>query len=152
MLTRTRVRSGREHIPQAKSEQLRVKQSLHRLQDPASPLAGPSITPWHSPHLLIPWKSWCRHVPRCQQKQSFGYPGKAGYADVASAHDRPLSNQGIQRASYTPILVFLRRRSPELVDGQIKEDYFHAKPATHLVRSSPAHPPRRICGPARRRE
>ena len=34
-LTGTRARSGREHIPQAKSEQLPVKQSLHRIQDPA---------------------------------------------------------------------------------------------------------------------
>ena len=41
---------------------------------PPSPLAGPPITPWHSPHVLIPWKSWCRHVPRCQQKQSFAIP------------------------------------------------------------------------------
>ena len=49
------------------------------------------------------------------------YPGKAGYADVAGAHDRPLSSQGVQRAPYVPVLFFLQRRSPEIADGQIED-------------------------------
>jgi len=56
-LTGTHARSGREHIPQAKTEQMPVKQSLHRLQDSPSPLAGHPIMPWHSLHVLKPWKS-----------------------------------------------------------------------------------------------
>ena len=47
---------------------------------------------------------------------------------------------------------FLQRRGPELANGQIKGDCFHAEPVAHLMCSSPARPPHRIHGPARSRE
>lgn len=121
-LTGTRVRSGRGHIPQAKSEQLPVKQSLHRIQDPAFATCRSSNHAMAFSACVDPLEILVQTCPKVSTKnRASRYPDEAGYADVAGAHDRPLSNQGVQRAPYAPVLLFLRRRSPELADGQIEE-------------------------------
>ena len=119
---------------------------------PPSSFAGRPIIPWHSPRVLKLWKSWCRHVLMCQQKQSFAIPRWSWLCwCFGCTRPTPVQSRCPKSAIYASPC-FLQRRRPELANGQIKEDCFHAEPAAHLMCSSPARPPHRIHGPARSRE
>ena len=89
-LTGTRARSGREHIPQAKSEQLPVKQSLHRIQDPAFVSCRSSNHAMAFSACVDPLEILVQTCPEVSTKnEAARYPGKASYADVAGVLDQP---------------------------------------------------------------
>lgn len=101
-LTGTRARSRQEHIPQANSEQLHVKQSLHRIQDPASTTCRSSNHTMAFSACVDPLEILKRTCPKLSTKtELLLYPGEAGCADITGVHDQPLSSQGIQRAPDT---------------------------------------------------